>query len=131
MRAGARNQLANSVVVPKGQWKVSVQDMVKSSKKTNDEFGIPGYSYAKYNAHLDKPAVFSISKDDGKLPRDYISMLQRQKKTIPGPIYDVAPPFANKGKFYIAKGNEPTFFGQVQNESKKKPGVGRYNIADV
>ncbi len=66
--------ISRSVNVPKGQFRVSIQDMVASSKKTNDEWGVEGYEYVKYNAHFDKPTVFSISKDSGK-PRDYISML--------------------------------------------------------
>jgi hypothetical protein len=50
--------------------------MVKSSKKNNDEWGIAGYNYSSFNAHLDKPTVFSIAKETpGKPPRDYISML--------------------------------------------------------
>jgi hypothetical protein len=50
--------------------------MVKSSKKTNDEWGVKGYDYSHFNAHLDKPTVFSIAKETpGKPPRDYISML--------------------------------------------------------
>ena len=59
--------------------------MVSSSKKVDDEFGIEGYEYPKFNAHMNKPSVFSIAKDTGK-PKDYISMIQKQKAPIPGPI---------------------------------------------
>ncbi len=54
---------------------MSVRDMVNSSRKCNDEFGIEGYENAsvRFNAHIDKPTVFSVSKD--KMPRDYISMV--------------------------------------------------------
>jgi len=76
VRTEAKNHLANSQALPQGSWKVSVNDMVKSSKKTNDEWGIAGYNYSSFNAHLDKPTVFSIAKETpGKPPRDYISML--------------------------------------------------------
>ena len=67
-------ELSKSMQVPKGQSKMSVQDMVNSSKENNDSWGVPGYTYVQYNAHYDKPTVFSISKDVGK-PRDYISVL--------------------------------------------------------
>jgi hypothetical protein len=36
--------------------------------------------------------------------------------------------FAKKGKFFIPKGNSPTYFAGVINEAKKNPGVGRYDI---
>lgn len=53
--------------------------MVAASKKTNDEWGIQGYEFVKYNAHFrDKPTVYSIAKPPDKdKPRDYISMLQK------------------------------------------------------
>lgn len=78
--------------------------MVKSSKKVSDEWGIKGYNYPSYNSHLDKPTVFSIAKESPGKPRDYISMLQKNKKLIPGPIYDVAGDISKKGKFFIPKG---------------------------
>ena len=70
--------VASSMTVPRGNWKVSIAEMVSSTKKVNDEWGIKGYDYCKFNAHLDKPTVFSIAKESpNKQPRDYISMLQR------------------------------------------------------
>ena len=104
--------------------------MVKSSKKCNDEFGIKGYDYSTFNAHLDKPTIFSIAKETPGKPRDYISMLQKQKKLIPGPIYEVGGDLAKGGKFFIPKGKTPTYFVAVINEAKKYPGVGKYNIAE-
>jgi hypothetical protein len=119
------------MALPKGSWKVSVAEMVNSSKKNNDEFGIGGYNFINYNPHLDKPTVFSIAKEaPGKPPRDYISMLQKQKKLIPGPIYEIAGDIAKGGKFFIPKGKTPTYFTAVINEAKKTVGVGKYNIAD-
>jgi hypothetical protein len=58
--------------------------MVNSAKKGNDGFGIEGYEFIKYNPHLYKSTVFTIPKDNGK-PRDYVSLLQNDKKKIPGP----------------------------------------------
>ena len=120
------------MALPKGTWKVSVADMVNSSKKNNDEFGISGYSYIGYNSHLDKPTVFSIVKDlPGKPKMDHISMLQREKKLIPGPDYNIAGDIAKGGKFFIPKGKTPTYFAAVINEAKKTVGVGKYNITDL
>lgn len=33
---------------------------------------------------------------------------------------------AKGGKFFIPKGNTPTYFGKIVNDSKKVPGVGQY-----
>ena len=46
-------------------YKMTVSEMVKSSKKCNDEFGIEGYDnvYSRFHPWLDKPTVFSHSKD--------------------------------------------------------------------
>lgn len=58
--------------------KLSLAEMVSSSKKTDDEWGVQGYHFAPYNAHLDKPTVYKIHQQiPGKPPRDYISVLMR------------------------------------------------------
>lgn len=104
--------------------------MVASSKKTNDEWGIKGYEFVKYNAlYRDKPTVYSITKPPDKdKPRDYISMLQKQKKLIPGPIYNVDYNIATPGKFFIPKEKGKTYFENVINSAKKTPGVGKYDV---
>ena len=104
--------------------------MVASSKKTNDEWGIPGYEFVKYNAHFrDKPTVYSIPKPpDKEKTRDFISMLQRQKKNIPGPIYETGLNIAQPGKFFIPKG-KGTFFDEIIKKAKFTPGIGKYDIA--
>uniref|UniRef100_A0A7S3CNR6 Uncharacterized protein n=1 Tax=Strombidium rassoulzadegani TaxID=1082188 RepID=A0A7S3CNR6_9SPIT len=99
--------------------------MVQSSKKVNDEFGVKGYEHIKYNPHLDKPTVYSIAKDSGK-PKDYISILQKEKKLIPGPQYELGSQMGSKPKFFISKGNTPNFIGDVINQAKKTPGIGQY-----
>ena len=104
--------------------------MVASSKKTNDEWGIKGYEFVKYNAlYRDKPTVYSITKPPDKdKPRDYISMLQKQKKLIPGPIYEVGLNISKPGKFFIPKEKGKTYFEAVVNNAKKTPGVGKYDV---
>ena len=83
--------------------------MINSSKKVNDNWGIDGYTQKSFNAHLDKPTVFSIPKPSEKA-RDYISMVVANKKYIPGPQYEVGLHLGKNGKFFIPKGNTPSFF---------------------
>lgn len=45
------------------------------------------YIVPKVLTFQDKPTIYSIPKEGGK-PRDYFSVLQRQKAAIPGPIYE-------------------------------------------
>ena len=55
------------------KYKVSVQDVVDSCNRTNQDFVLPGY-YSKVPAPItsqDKPTVFGMSKD--AKPRDFIS----------------------------------------------------------
>ena len=103
--------------------------MINSARKCNDEFGIDGYENAsvRYNANIDKPTVFTVSKD--KVPRDYISIIQKAKKKIPGPQdYKTTPDFGVGGKFFIPKGKTPSYFEDLIDKSKKVPGVGKYEI---
>jgi hypothetical protein len=95
---------------------LSLAEMVSASKKTDDEWGVKGYHYAEYNAHLDKPTVHKIHQNiPGKPARDYISMLMRAKEKIPGPEkyfkdnigLDVV---GKNGKCFIPKGKTLTFF---------------------
>ena len=54
-------------------------------------------------------------------------MLQKSKKLIPGPIYDVGLTLGKNGKFFIPKGNTPSYFTQIVKTADKTPGVGKYN----
>lgn len=61
--------------------------------------------------------------------RDQISMLQKQKKKIPGPTdYKTAPALGEGGKFFMSKGKIPSYFEDVINKAKKTPGVGKYEL---
>ena len=76
------NQLSRSMMLSKKETKVSLTDMVNSSKKCNDNFGIAGYEFGRplHPSFPEKPTSYnkavgySISKDSGK-PMDFISML--------------------------------------------------------
>jgi hypothetical protein len=52
-------ELARSMVAPDKN-KLSLAEMVSSSKKTDDQWGVKGYHYAPYNFHLDKPTIWKI-----------------------------------------------------------------------
>lgn len=83
--------------------------MVNSSKKCQDEWGLKGYELIDYNPNVDKPIVYLISKESAK-PRDYISMVQKNKAYIPSPDkYKVELDISKNGKFFIPKGNVPNF----------------------
>ena len=56
------------------EYKVSVQDVISSNKKTADDWGVEGYSLPKFNANLDKPISFKMSI--GK-PTDFISQITK------------------------------------------------------
>ena len=103
--------------------------MINSSKKVNDDFGIEGYEnpYNRFNPHSQRSINFSISKDMKE--RDAISMIQKNKKKIPGPSdYKTGPTMGEGGKFFMSKGKIPNYFEDVMNQAKKVPGVGRYDL---
>lgn len=77
-----------------------------------------------------KKPGWTIGKDSGK-PRDYISLLQKAKKLIPGPDYEINTLFAKNGRFFIPKGNEPTYITTIMNISKKTPGIGKYETTGL
>ena len=60
--------------------------MVNASKKCSDNWGLEGYEYGRpLHPSFEKPTGYNvINKDSGK-PMDYFSMLQKNKKNIPGP----------------------------------------------
>jgi len=48
---------------------------------------------------------------------------------VPGPQdYKTSPDFGVGGKFFIPKGKTLSYFENVINESKKVPGVGKYEV---
>ncbi len=73
------------------KYKVSVHDMVASSKKNGLEmYGLPNFPegrYPPFDARFDKPTVFGMSKD--AKPRDFITQYRKLHKLDPGPIYKV------------------------------------------
>ena len=108
------NEISKSVAIER-TYKVSVQDMVAASKKSNDEFGLEGYENPNCRFNPNKRSLqYSVSKD--ALPRDYISVIQKLKKKIPGPSdYKTNPAFAANGKFFMSKGKNESFFQDVIN----------------
>jgi len=99
------NPLARSVQVPK-HTRLSVRDVVDQSVNRSGEWGIKGYDMPGVVTSLDKPTVYSIPKMSDK-KRDFISLIQKDKKLIPGPIYNVGLSMVdgnkNKGKFAQGK----------------------------
>lgn len=62
------------MMVPKKGLNVSIRDMVNSTKKCTDNWGIPGYEYGRplhpafpeKPTSYNKPLSYSITKDSGK-----------------------------------------------------------------
>lgn len=89
-----------------GDHGISVRDMVSARNKVKEDSGVKGYDFIKYNPHLDKARAAGIYKDLTGKPRDFISMVQKDKKGIPGPThYKTETDIAKGGKFFIPKGN--------------------------
>ena len=47
-------------------YKVSIQDVIASSKKITDDWGVSGYQIPKFNPHFDKPVAYKLSKEKSK-----------------------------------------------------------------
>ena len=60
--------------------------MVKSSKRSNDDWGVKGYNIPKFNHHLDKPLNYTFAK--GKLI-NFLKEEEKIKSKVPGCIYNV------------------------------------------
>lgn len=74
----------SQVVQRGGLKKIALGDMVKSSRKADqNDWGIQGYHVAK-QSHMDKPTVFSIPKPTEN-KKDFLSMIINREKNIPGP----------------------------------------------
>jgi hypothetical protein len=44
------------------EYKVSVQDVINSGNSNNDDWGLEGYQFPKFNAFMEKPPGFKIIK---------------------------------------------------------------------
>lgn len=100
------------------KYKVSVLDMVNSSKKNSTEpenFNIKGYPDGKipnFDANLDKPKSW-MSKD--KKPRDFLTQYVKDHSMDPGPIYKIELDMTkqsiykeNSPKYRVPRGKVPT-----------------------
>lgn len=128
------------MMIEKKTFKVSIQDMVNASKKCSDNWGVEGYEYGRplHPNFPEKPTSYNkpnscvIHKQSTK-PQDYFSILQKNKKNIPGPgqyKFDsemFSGLIGKGGKFFVPKGKTNTYFTQIQEDGKKRaPGVGAY-----
>lgn len=85
IRSAAKNDLSRSVIVsPKNTYKVSIQEMVGSSKKSDKGFGVEGMETRRVIVpNLEKPSSFTIPKDNK--PRSFIAAVQEKSKKVPPP----------------------------------------------
>lgn len=66
---------------------LTVNDVVKSMKHVNTDFGIEGYEIPTNKSYLNIKRAAGFSK--GKADDDFISRAQKEKKWVPGAKYDV------------------------------------------
>lgn len=100
---------------------MSIQDIINSSRKSNDDFGLEGYSISKYNAFQEKPKAFKIVNSKKK---DYISELQKMKAYIPGPQYETAKTTLLSKKISFSKMPRITEISAVMKNAAKLPSPG-------
>jgi hypothetical protein len=107
-----------------------VKDVIQSDIGKEDDWDLPGYSVKKVVTNFDKPSCVFIPKVTDK-PQDFISLVMKNKKLIPSPDkYDTSRnPIGKNPKFYMAKAKNQSFFEGLIDESKKLPGVGKYQVS--
>ena len=101
-----------------------MQDLIQSSNRGSDDWGIKGYTIPKFNAFLDKPPNFKIVKNK---PRDLISEIIKHNKDYPGPKYEVAGNMLLKQKISIYKLPRVTAFAEEAKKFEKLPSPGQYH----
>eukprot|EP00347_Sterkiella_histriomuscorum_P001625 403371309 len=106
------------------RYKVSVQDVINSSKKITDDWGVSGYTIPKFNAHFDKPITFKISKEN---PQDFISQEIKRRAFVPGPGYDTRGSMILTKKLSISKLPRITNINDIMKAAEKTPSPGQYN----
>lgn len=107
-------------------YKVSVQDVIHSSSKSNtQEWGIKGYSIRKFNPHMDKPPNFKIVNNK---PRDFIGDVIKGIKDFPAPTkYETTGDILLKRKISIYKLPRVTAFAEEAKKYEKLPAPGMYH----
>lgn len=101
---------------------MSVQDVIGSSNKGSDDWGIKGYTIPKFNPFLDKPPNFKITKSR---TRDLIGDLIKAHKDFPGPNkYETGGTMLLKQKISIYKLPRVTAFAEEAKRFEKLPSPG-------
>jgi hypothetical protein len=102
-----------------------VQDVINSSNRGSDDWGIKGYTIPKFNPFMDKPPSFKITKSR---TRDLIGELIKHHKDFPGPSkYETAGNMLLKQKISIYKLPRITAFAEEAKKFEKLPSPGQYH----
>lgn len=109
------------------QYKVSVQDVVQSSNRNSDDWGIEGYQFIKYNPFvMPKNPGFKIV--NSQRSRDIMGEFIKHIKNNPSPsLYNTAGEFVPKQRMSIYKLNRVTTFAEEAKRNEKMPEPGRYH----
>lgn len=105
-------------------YKLTVDDIVKSNKKSNDDWGVKGYNIPKFNCELDKALNYSFAKGKNK---NFIDQETKSKAFVPPAIYNVEGSWIKKSGCSFIKRDRPLFITE-QIRLSKNPPVGSYDI---
>jgi hypothetical protein len=101
--------------------RISVKDFIKTSmRKTDTSFGVDGYSFPSFHAHLDKPSKVKMENPKGST---FIDMEVKAKKYIPSPnSYNVRGDLLHGPRFKsnISRSPRTTIIEEVQKQENKK-----------
>lgn len=75
---------------------LTVNDVVKSMKHVNTDFGIDGYEIPSNKSYLNIKRAAGFSKN--KTEDDFISRAMKDKKWVPGAKYDLPLPWGDPAK---------------------------------
>jgi len=98
--------------------------VIQSANRGSDDWGIEGYTYPKFNPHLDKPPNFKITKTR---TRDLMNDLIKHNKDYPGPKYETAGSMLKKPQISIYKLARVTAFAEEAKRFEKLPSPGQYH----
>lgn len=100
-----------------------MQDIIQTGK-SNDEWGIEGYTIRKFDPFMDKAPSFKITKNK---PRDFIGDITKFNKDFPGPNkYSTEGSMVFRKQLSIYKLPRITAFAEEQKRNKN-PSPGQYH----
>jgi len=113
-----------------GQGSLTVSEVIKLMTRSNNQWGISGYTIPEFNAKLDKPSCFKITKT--KRP-SYIDESVKLTARMPAPgqynTIDEGGMIDKRKKSSLERSPKLSFMSIIEKQELKKkfPGPGSYN----